>query len=69
MISSLKGAEIKMRKIKVLRYYKARVYTSPNKDPILNKSAESKYPNYLLQGFGANTLYLKKEIKVNAKRN
>ena len=35
VINSLKGAEIKMRKIKVLRYYKARVYIAKlNQDPI-----------------------------------
>ena len=32
-----------------------------DKRPDLNKSAESKCPNYLLQSFGANTQYL--EIK------
>ena len=36
----------------------------------MNKSAESKCPIYLLQGFGANTLYLKKGNKSKrAKRN
>ena len=39
-----------------------------NKDPILNKSAESKCPNYLLQSFGAITLYLKRKIKTNARK-
>ena len=53
VISSLKGAEIKMRKNKGPTLLQgAGLHRQINKDPILNKSAESKCPNYYYKALG-----------------
>ena len=68
IINSLKRCE----KVKVLRYYKgAGLHRQINPRPDLNKKImrKDKCLINLLHGFGINTLYSQKEIKVNAKRN
>ena len=51
-----KRSEIKVRKIKSYAITRrGSIHRQIKQRPDLNKSAESKCPNYLLQGFGAIT--------------